>query len=125
MRKNRRRFIAGKRKARYGKAYNIYKNWCAKKSAKNVRSETVLLANFRELAKQKKSSTLWSLYCMLRTILVLRERVDMSKYGKLLAFLKRQSIDYNPKKFSTFTKKINKINEFLENASKEFLVQKV
>ena len=40
---------------------------------------------------------------MLQTILSIREKVDLSKYAKLMPFLRRKNIGYQAKKASTFT----------------------
>jgi hypothetical protein len=58
-------------------------------------SESVVLGYMSEQAKVQKSSTLWSRYSMLKASLVVKNNVDISKYCKLVAFLKRQSVGYN------------------------------
>lgn len=112
-----------KSRVRYEKAYKSFKIWCVENGVRNVGSETVILAYFSKMAESKKGSTLWSTYSMLRTMLTLKEKVDISKFGKLLAFLKRQNVGYKPKKSSTFT--METIETFLKDGPKDFLVQKV
>ncbi|KAB0801583.1 hypothetical protein PPYR_03769 [Photinus pyralis] len=57
----------------------------------------------RELAdimrKTYKSSTLWKTYSMLRLMINIRQNVDISKFMKLQAFLKRLSVGFVPKKW--------------------------
>lgn len=112
-----------KSKHRYEKAYQSFKAWCADKNVHKSGSEAVLLAYFNEMGQSKQSLTLWSTYSMLRTTLNIKEGVDISKFGKVLAFWNRQNIGYKAKKSSTFT--IENIEEFLQMGSKSFLVQKV
>ncbi|MGH9701080.1 MAG: tyrosine-type recombinase/integrase [Candidatus Acidiferrales bacterium] len=112
-----------KSRTRYENVYHIFKSWCAQKGVKKAVSETVILAYFSELAKTKKPSTLWSTYSMLRTTLNIKDKVDISKFPKLLAFLKRQNQGYKSKKSSTFS--FENIEAFLKNAPKEMLTIKV
>ncbi|KAJ8914007.1 hypothetical protein NQ315_012030 [Exocentrus adspersus] len=43
--------------------------WCEEKKVKNTSSESVLLAYFEEQTREKKPSTFWALYNMIRTML--------------------------------------------------------
>lgn len=71
-----------------------------------------------------KPSTLWSQYSMLRSTLDIKKGIDMSKYSKLRAFLKRQNEGYLPKKSRVFTKE--QVDNFLNNAPDNlYLMQKV
>jgi hypothetical protein len=65
-------------------------------------SESVVLGYMSEQAKVQKSSTLWSRYSMLKASLVVNNNVDITKYCKLVAFLKRQSVGYKAKKSKIF-----------------------
>lgn len=112
-----------KSKLRYEKAFQIFEAWCSQKGTRNTASETVLLAYFGELSKEKKPSTLWATYSMLKTIIKLREKADISKHAKLIAFLKRQNLGFQPKKSSVFSRE--NVNEFLTKATEEFLSIKV
>ncbi|XP_050509829.1 uncharacterized protein LOC126886807 [Diabrotica virgifera virgifera] len=60
---------------------------------------------------------------MLRAVLNFRHNVDISKYAKLRAFLKRQNMGYQAKKSSVFSEA--DIDTFLNNAPIEYLPQKV
>lgn len=112
-----------KSRGRYEKAYKAFKDWCACKEVFNIDSENVVLAYFSELTKDKKASTLWSIYSMLRTTLNIRDNVDISKFSKLGAYLKQQNIGYKAKKSSVFTEQ--DIDKFLNVGVLEFLPQKV
>ncbi|KAJ3663071.1 hypothetical protein Zmor_007380 [Zophobas morio] len=86
-------------------------------------SENVLLVYFEEQSKKKKPSTLWSVYSMLRSTISLKEDIDISKYYKLVAFIKRQNTAYKPKKSSVFSRA--EITKFLlEAPDNDFLSTK-
>lgn len=71
-----------------------------------------------------KSSTLWANYSMLKATLSIRHNVDISKYLKLRALLKRQADGYKLKKSKILTKE--QINKFIQEApDKECLMIKV
>jgi hypothetical protein len=74
---------------------------------KNETNEKVLLAYFENMSKMYKSSRLWAFYSMLRAMISMKKNVDISKYGQLIAFLKRQA---EPKKSKVFSK--NEIARF-------------
>lgn len=112
-----------KSRARYDKVYDVFKSWCSQKGVKKAVSETIVLAYFSEIAKIKKPSTLWSIYSMLRTTLNIKDKVDISKFSKLLAFLKQQNLGYVSKKSSTFSSE--NIAAFLKNAPDDMLPIKV
>ncbi|KAJ8982372.1 hypothetical protein NQ317_006959 [Molorchus minor] len=77
-----------KSRSLYDIAYNRFKKWCAEKNVQ-VYSENVLLAYFSENAKNYKSSTLWAQYSIVKSCLIIYDNIDISKFPKLIAFLKR------------------------------------
>ncbi|KAJ8943298.1 hypothetical protein NQ317_007222 [Molorchus minor] len=81
-----------KSRSLYDIAYNRFKKWCAEKNVQ-VYSENVLLAYFSENAKNYKSSTLWAQYSMVKSCLMIYDNIDINKFPKLIAFLKRTEID--------------------------------
>lgn len=110
-------------KSMYQRAYNLFLEWKVDQKTKSF-SENVLMAYFGDLAKKFKSSTLWSHFSMLRTTLSIYNDIDIAKYLKLKAFLKRQSNGYKPKKSKIFT--ANDIDNFIEQAPDEiYLATKV
>ena len=116
--------LPDKSKKGYENGYNNFKNWCDKNGVQsNVISETVVLAYFGELAQNKKPSTLWSTYSMLRTVINIKHNCDISKFPLLMAFLKNQNIGYIPKKSNVFS--MGEINKFLNTAPSEYLPEKV
>ncbi|KAJ8972420.1 hypothetical protein NQ317_002270 [Molorchus minor] len=116
-------FTAYEVKSLYDIAYNRFKKWCAEKNVQ-VYSENVLLAYFSENAKNYKSSTLWAQYSMVKSCLIIYDNIDISKFPKLIAFLKKTGDGYQAKKSKILTK--SEIDRFLSSADdKEFLMIKV
>lgn len=83
-------------------AYAAYTAW-RKLKGTHISSESVLLVYFDELSKRYKSSTLWSLYFKLKSTININEKVDISNYRTLSAFLKKQSRGFLSKKSNVFT----------------------
>ncbi|KAJ8914670.1 hypothetical protein NQ315_017367 [Exocentrus adspersus] len=79
------------------------------------------LCFFAEKSKTLSSSTLWAHYSMLKTMLNVKRNIDVSKFYKLSAFLKRKSEGYKPKKAKVLT--LDQIDKFLlEAPDKDFLM---
>lgn len=102
----------------YQAAYQKFIRWCDEKNVHNY-SERALLEYFFELeTKMKmKSSTMWSQYSMIRSLLNIKHGVDISKYLQLRAYLKKQNEGHVPKKSRGFTKE--QFEQFLYEASDE------
>ena len=83
----------------------------------NSFSENVMLAYFSQATGVWKPPTLWSVYSMLKTVLSCQHNVDISKYERLLAFLKKNSVGYASKKSQVFTSE--QIQTFLREAPDE------
>lgn len=107
----------------YEKNYQQFETWCVSNEV-DILSENVLLAYFKLQSETKKSSTLWALYSMLRSCLNIYKDIDISKYARLQAFLKRCAQGYEPKKSKILD--IDQIHEFIEKADdKLYLAIKV
>ena len=109
----------------YKQAYQKFMDWRSKNEIRNF-SENVLLAYFSELALNSKwkCSTLWSHYSMVKSMLNIRNGVDISKYIKLRLFLKKKNEGYTPKKSRVFTKE--EFDKFIQDAPNEkYLAMKV
>lgn len=102
-----------KSKIIYEKRYNEFIQWCMRKKIKNF-SENVLLGYFSQKLNHLKSSSLWAIYSMLKTTLNIRQNVDISKYHKLIAFLKKESSNHCPKKSKTLA--LDQIKSFITDA---------
>lgn len=111
-----------KSRERYEKEYSLFKEWLEERGVKKV-SEDATLVYFSQRAKELKPSTLWSKYSMLRSVLNVRENIDI-KFPKLVAFLKRQSTGYVSKKSLTLER--DEISRFLVEApDRDYLHMKV
>lgn len=60
-------------------------------------TESVFLAYFDEMSKKYKSSTLWSIYSMLKTTIKTKHEVQIKTFTNLTSFLKRLSSGYKGK----------------------------
>jgi len=115
--------LPSKSKHRYEHVYENFIKW---KNLNNVLkiSENILLAYFSERSEKFKSSTLWSHYSMLKSTLLIRENIHIEKFTHLTTYLKRQSVNYVPKKSKILTRE--QITEFVKSAPNEqFLMIKV
>ncbi|CAH1375312.1 uncharacterized protein [Tenebrio molitor] len=107
----------------YEKEYNIFCAWRKSRNIKGV-SEEVLLSYFAEKVKKYKASTLWSCYSKLKSTLLIKEQVDISKFLSLKTFLKREYSTYTPIKSNVLERE--HFNKFLEDApDKIYLLIKV
>ena len=97
----------------YEASYERFQKWCTTNKVENI-SENVLLAYFAELGKTLKSSTCWSHYSMIKSILSLKQNIDISKYLKLRALLKKLGEGYKPKKSKVLSKE--EFDKFLAEA---------
>ncbi|KAJ8970127.1 hypothetical protein NQ317_001998 [Molorchus minor] len=62
-----------------------------------------------------KSSTLWQTYLKLKSIIMVNNNVDISRYSKLIAYLKNKSVGYKSMKSRTFARE--EIYKFLLQAT--------
>jgi hypothetical protein len=78
----------------------------SKRQYDNVKmvSENVVLAYLMEKSKTVKSSTLWSTYSMLKLTLNIRDGTGVTKFLKLVPFLKKNSVGYQAKKSKVLTR---------------------
>lgn len=107
----------------YEKTYEEFMDWRMKKNTTSY-SENVLLAYFQEMSEKLKSPTLWTKFSMLKSTLGIHHNIDMTKYSKLIAFLKRKSEGYKGKKSKTFSP--DQIKKFMSEApDKLYLFSKV
>lgn len=115
--------LPDKSKHRYNLQYKLFMDWCAANMVKKY-SESVILTYMSELSKQFKSSTLWSIHSMLKATLSVKHDVDIGKYMKVNAFLKKNSIGHVAKKSKIFSSE--EVRKFLRDAPDELhLLSKV
>lgn len=82
-----------KSKEQYLKEYQQFMNWRNEKDV-NSFTERVLLAYFEGKSKIWKSSTLWSTYSKLKATLIIHHDINISKYSKLIVYLKNKAVGY-------------------------------
>lgn len=112
-----------KSKKQYEIAYKNFKEWCLKKKVEKT-SENVLIAYLEDKSQSAKSSTLWSTYSMLKSTININENIDITRYSKLVPFLKKKSVGYRSKKSKVLTR--DDVQRFLVEADDEnYLLIKV
>ncbi|XP_074038773.1 uncharacterized protein isoform X2 [Leptinotarsa decemlineata] len=107
--------IPSKSEAVYQKEYKIYLDWLTRKNVmpKDV-TETVFLAYFQELSETYSPNSLWTEWSMLKSMMTIHEKRDITKFNELQAFLKRKSKSYKPKKSAVLSPK--DVIRFLKDA---------
>ena len=85
-----------KSRKKYLVVYEKFTNWRNERKAPTT--ENVLLAYFNELSTSFKPSSLWSVHSMLKSTLKINVKIDIPKFSKLLAYLKRINEGYTPTK---------------------------
>ncbi|KAJ8979148.1 hypothetical protein NQ317_016768 [Molorchus minor] len=93
--------------------HEAFHKWCRVQNVQKS-TENALLVYFDEKSRVVCSSTLWAHYSMLKLVINIRENVDISKFSKLLAFLKRKNEGFKPKKLNVPT--IEQVDQFLPEA---------
>lgn len=115
--------LPAKSRHRYEKEYAVFTNWCQEKGIKSMKEE-VFLAYFSELNKVCKPNTLWSRYSMLKSVIKIKNDLDISKFFKVTSYIKRQNVGFRPKKAKVFNKE--EVTKFLNEAPDEvYLMIKV
>ena len=78
-----------KSKVLYQKTCDEFVAWCARKQVVKY-SESALLAYFSEISQKGLIASLWPKYSMLRSTLSIHHDLDISKFNKLIMFIKKQ-----------------------------------
>ncbi|KAB0802104.1 hypothetical protein PPYR_04290 [Photinus pyralis] len=68
----------------------------------------------KETSRVFSPSSLWSLYSMLKATILIKKNIDISRFPKLIAFIKRQNDGYKPKKSKLLTRE--EMDRFLKEA---------
>lgn len=115
--------LTEKSRLKYEKQYSQFMEWLETNNITDI-DENVVLNYFLEKAKIMKSSSLWSIYSMLKTTLAVNKGVDIGKFNEVVSFLKQKSVGYKPEQSKVLTKE--EINLFLSQAPDEhYLMMKV
>ena len=103
--------LPDKSKRLYTSVYNSCKKW-RKEKGSNSFCQDVLLAYFLHLSKKYSPPSLWATYSMLKCTINSFDQINISKYAKLIAFLKNKSDGYISRKSEVFTtQNVNKVFE--------------
>ena len=83
-----------------------------------------MLVYFNTVASKYAPTSQWLMYSMLKSVIKIRENIDISKFFMVNATMKKVAQYYVPKKAEIFTQE--EVMMFLEEASDDFyLVHKV
>ncbi|RZC35734.1 hypothetical protein BDFB_013332 [Asbolus verrucosus] len=74
--------LPAKSKEKYENAYRQFDDWYKEKQMKEIKEE-MLLAYFQQKSKAYKSSTLWSIYSMMRTLFV-KKNICIKKFVSVI-----------------------------------------
>ncbi|KAJ8683656.1 hypothetical protein QAD02_019448 [Eretmocerus hayati] len=102
-----------KSKLIYQKSYDEFMNWKNKNQIPTI-DESVMMTYFNELAKNYNSATLWSKYSMLKSTMMIEQRIDMGTYCKLKSWIKAKHSNYKAKKAKVLSPQ--HINKFIDEA---------
>lgn len=89
-------------KEKYQAEYDRFLSWKSSKKLNSI-NEMVLQAYFKKLSEQYSPNTLWAKYSMLRATLFAHNDIDLKTFEKLIPFIKRKNLGYEPKKSKVFT----------------------
>lgn len=108
---------------RYKEQYATFLRWKKQNKFKTT-TEDMLLVYFNEKLDKMKPSTLWSIWSMLRSMLALKEDIDIRKFTLLKSFVKTKNAGHKKKKAHVLTSE--QIRSFLISAPDEqYLLTKV
>ena len=105
--------VPQKTQAQYFKTYKRFEEWMVTKGATKI-TENVLLAYFEELSNDKKPTTLWSEYSMLKKMLRVNQAIDLGSFLSVSDLLKQKARYHAKKKAKTF--KFEEIDKFLSSS---------
>ena len=88
-------------KAKYDQVYAEFIAWQEKNKTESF-SECTIMAFLDEKRDKVAPNTLWGISSMLKSTLLSYHNIDISKYPKLMPYLKQNSIGYQPKKAKIF-----------------------
>uniref|UniRef100_V5G484 Tyr recombinase domain-containing protein n=1 Tax=Anoplophora glabripennis TaxID=217634 RepID=V5G484_ANOGL len=115
------KLVPTKSSARYEKEYQLFNVWRKTYKVENGLNENILLAYFLDISKKMNPATMWAKYSMLKSMLMVKVGGDISKYPKLVAFIKRQAVGHQANKSKVLTRE--EVNRFIKD--EEYLLMKV
>jgi integrase len=105
--------IPRKSKEQYVKAELRFKQWLTSKNTNKI-SETTLLAYFKEMLAVKAPTSMWSEYSLLKKMLRVNHKIDISQFTSISELLKQESRTHTKKKAATFTR--GQVEQYLSSA---------
>ncbi|XP_043484135.1 uncharacterized protein LOC122512403 [Leptopilina heterotoma] len=105
-----------KSKENYDAAYQNFKNW--RETKLYLTNENSIMEYFQLLSEKYKPTTLWAQYSMLKSTIGINEKIDISNFKTVSAFLKFKSQGFQSKRSNIF--KAEEICEFIARAPDEF-----
>lgn len=86
----------------YQLVYDTFINWQEENKASSF-DESVFICYFKDIKKKVNPATSWCVWSMLRSMLLVKHNIDITKYANLRAILKNRSKGHKPKKSLVFT----------------------
>ena len=83
--------VPQKSKLRYKKAYSSFRKWLEEKNS-TVNEKTMVAYFVLRSEKLKSPASLWADYLMLKTMINLKESINISDFVTLVSFLKKKNI---------------------------------
>ena len=84
--------IPGKSKRRYENVYNTLMKWLGEKNGQ-INEENLLAYFVLRSEALKSAGSLWAEFSMLKTMIKLNNNINISKFSKLVAFIKKKILD--------------------------------
>lgn len=97
--------VPAKSRSRYEGCYNNFIKWLESKN-REINEKTMLAYFVQRQAILKSPGSLWSEYSMLRSMVNVQNNINISKFTKLIAFLKSKSSGYRKKNQVRFPDRI-------------------
>lgn len=117
------KLLPKKSKDNYDKEFRHFEEWRKQQSITGI-NEEVMLAYFHIYRRKIAPSSLWTKYSMLRSTLKVYMNSDISKYGKLISYLKSEARTHKSKK-AKILERLH-IEKFLNEApNNKYLMMKV
>ncbi|KAF7997160.1 hypothetical protein HCN44_005437 [Aphidius gifuensis] len=117
------KYLRSKSKLKYSKTYEKFIEWKTKQQ-NSIINEDLMIKYLIEMSSIIKPSSLYARYSMLKTMIKIKNNIDIDNYKKLKPFLKNQSCGFKSQKAATFTS--NDVEKFLNEApDNKYLIPKV
>lgn len=103
----------------YQQAYCIYRRWLQTTKYSSTTKDTVL-AYFNYLSKKNAPSTCWTTFSKLKSLIKLKENINIGTYYDVIAFLKQNKKGYKPKQSEISTSE--QVKDFILHAPDELFL---